>query len=279
MANRNGQTVRNVPNMLDRWIPFDVERSVISPATALSEGDVQLWFSSLEQPSYIVGQLEATLDAEEQNRVRDSALKDEKARFVVGRGLLRKLLGSYLEVDPSDLHFQYDTRGKPSLGGEHGTQRIQFTVSHSREYVIYAFALHRRIGVDMELILPIQSEEIASRFFSNQERAALQAVPKHKRQELFFKIWTAKEAYLKASGGDLASTLQTPILEMDAGMGTCSVRFNENRNSDYHWSLEQLKPISGVIVSLVVEGSRYRLAGWRVFCEMLGNTLNKVDGC
>lgn len=228
----------------------------------LSENDVHLWFSSLDLPASSLQQLETTLDTDERERAKGFCSERERARFVVGRGLLRKILGQYSGAGPSDLRFSYGSRGKPSLIECLGGDRIQFSLAHSNRYAIYAFTLDRRIGVDLECVEPIESEEIANRFFSDREKAALHALAGNERLETFFKIWTAKEAYLKACGEGLAHPLNKIETRIDPrDMRSLRIQGDMQKNSS--WSLEQLRPISGFTAALVVEGDDYHLANWR----------------
>jgi 4'-phosphopantetheinyl transferase len=233
------------------------------PANAvLFEDDVHLWFSSLDLPASSLQQLEATLDTNERERAKGFCFELERTRFVVGRGLLRRILGQYAAVEPGKLRFNYSSRGKPSLRNSFGGGRIQFSLAHSSGYAIYAFTLGRRVGVDLERVVPVESEEIANRLFSDREKAAVHALAGNERRETFFKIWTAKEAYLKACGEGLTyplNKIETPIDPPEVP----PLRVQGDMQKDSRWSLEQLRPISDFTAALVVEGYNYRLASWR----------------
>ncbi len=230
----------------------------------LFEGDVHVWYSSLDLPALSLRQLEATLDLGERQRARLICFELDRARFVVSRGLLRRILGHYLGVDPSELRFCYDSRGKPALTQSFGVDRIQFNVAHSAGFVIYAVTLGRKIGVDLEPIVPIvELEQIADRFFSDREKASLHALVGEEQREAFFKIWTAKEAYLKACGEGLAHPLNQIEAQLNPDESLCSLRINGDVRGDSHWSLEYLRPTSDFIAALVLEECNYRLACYR----------------
>lgn len=229
---------------------------------ALFEDDVHLWYSSLDIPAAALPRLYATLDSNERARAECYCFEVERVRFVVGRGLLRRILGRYLDVEPSDLRFEYSSRGKPSLREGFGG-RIRFSLAHSGGYAIYAITLNRRIGVDLERIVPVvELEQIANRFFSDREKTALQALAGDEQHETFFKIWTAKEAYLKACEKSLANPLSVVDVPVEP-IAPCSLRICCDMREDSRWSLEQLRPASDFMAALVVEGCNYRLACWR----------------
>ena len=222
---------------------------------ALFEDEVHLWYSTLDLPASNLQMLEATLGLDERERAKGFCLQLERTRFVVGRGLLREILGHYSGIESNELCFKYSPRGKPSLAERFGGDRIQFSLARSNGYVIYAFTLSRRIGVDLERVVPIESEQIANRFFSDREKAALHALNGNEQLEEFFRIWTAKEAYLKACGEGLARPLNEVDFSLNPGESSCLVRIRGVREDCSLWSLWQLRPASGFTAALVLEVS------------------------
>src|SRR5437879_3121556 len=97
---------------------------------------IQLWTAFLSASADQFRGLYETLSPDE--RVRAEAFRFEKHRtfFVIGRGLLRSILGWYLGQSAKDLVFSYGPKGKPSLGGS--KQRLHFNLAHSGDFVMYA---------------------------------------------------------------------------------------------------------------------------------------------
>jgi len=231
---------------------------------SLFDDDVHLWYSSLDLPESSLQRLETSLDEEEKERAMGICFERERTRFVVGRGLLREILGHYLLVEPSELCFDYSSTGKPSLTKEFG-DRLRFNLAHSDGCAIYAVALDRRIGVDLERIVTVvEMEEIANRFFSDQEKAALHVLVGNERREAFFKIWTAKEAYLKACGAGLAHPSMNGIdAPLSQGRSSCSLIISYDIREGSQWTLEHLRPASDFMAAVVMEGSNYHLNCWQ----------------
>ena len=93
---------------------------------------------------------------------------------MAARGVLRILLGRYLDIVPLEINISYSDYNKPYLP----TKAIEFNVSHSEEFGLFAFCLGAEIGVDLEKIRPINdAEDIAARFFSEGEYHRLQELP------------------------------------------------------------------------------------------------------
>jgi 4'-phosphopantetheinyl transferase len=73
---------------------------------------------------------------------------------------------------------------------------------------LYAVTEGRRIGVDVEHVRgDFASEDIARRFFSPFEVDVLFEVPDDERVAAFFRCWTRKEAYIKATGRGMSQPL------------------------------------------------------------------------
>jgi len=202
--------------------------------------------------------LEATLDADERKRAKDFCSQQARARFIACRGILRIILGRYLGIESNIFHFHYGLRGKPSLT----ESRIRFNLAHSGGWAIYGLTLDRNIGVDLERVVPfVEIEQFADRFLSDREKAAIHASSGIEQYEIFFKIWTAKEAYVKACGEGLAHTLDKVPSNYEKPAYSSAI--GGNMCEDSRWSFEQLIPAFDLMAAIVVEGSNYRLTCWR----------------
>ena len=118
--------------------------------------------------------------------------KDKKLSLGAG-ALLEYALASY---GVTDLTFTTEHKKKPKLANDHG---IKFNISHSGTKVICAVS-DNDIGCDVEQITDINME-IAKRFFFAEEYEALmKCSDKAERNDLFFRCWTLKESFMKATG-------------------------------------------------------------------------------
>jgi 4'-phosphopantetheinyl transferase len=166
--------------------------------------DVHVWHASLDQPSAVIERVHQWLSADERQRAARFRLERHRNRFVVGRGLLRNLLGCYLNVDPGDVRLAYRAHGKPYLADP----KLHFNLAHSQALVLYAFTSQLEVGVDVEHIAPLpEADQIAARFFSPEECATLNTLPQEQKAEGFFTCWTRKEAYIKALTTGLSESL------------------------------------------------------------------------
>ncbi|MEQ1451253.1 4'-phosphopantetheinyl transferase family protein [Acinetobacter seifertii] len=116
-----------------------------------------------------------------------------------------KLLAQKLSVNPTDLQFAKHEYGKPYLLNH----TLHFNHSHSQQY--YALALSERvkdIGIDVEeLDRKVRLDSLAQHAFHADEYATWQTLEQDR--EFWFKVWTTKEAVLKASGLGIRLDLNT----------------------------------------------------------------------
>lgn len=144
--------------------------------------------------------------------------------------------------------------------------------SHSADVAIIAFA-RSAIGVDVESVHEIpEMLDIAKRFFSAREFRDLIALPPEKRQRGFFAAWTAREAYLKATGEGLAG------LPKDTGGPPHhgSSDFIADNNWNRQWRLSRFER-ENYAVAIVTSPYVRSLTLHKFVPEMLGQVIGE-DG-
>ncbi len=172
---------------------------------APAHGQIDVWRVALDQPPSPALQ-QCLADAEKERAARFHFERDRR-RFVAARVALRTLLGRALAIPPAAVHFQFGPQGKPFLHQTHRSD-IHFNLAHSHNLALIALARATALGVDLEHARPLdQMQLIARRFFSVQEVAALAAAPPEHQHRLFFRIWSRKEAFIKATGKGLSQPL------------------------------------------------------------------------
>lgn len=217
-------------------------RSVIwqpeSIATLPPEGTVHIWRAALIQPSAIAQQLAQYLSPDEQAKMERFRFVQHQQRSLVSRGILRALLGRYLQIDPATLKFDYEAHGKPTLSLSPGWPNVQFNLAHSQDLVVYAIALNYPVGIDVEYQRPMNDMvEIAQRFFSASEQQALQQLSGEAQKTAFFDYWTGKEAVLKATGQGLAG-----LSSIEISLPECSLHFQGDLAQRYPSSAWKIRP-------------------------------------
>ncbi len=170
---------------------------------------IQVWAAWLDLDGAALSRFRSTLTDQERERADRFAIERDRARFVAARGFLRTILASCIGTEPQRVELSYSSRGKPSLAGDCARSGLQFNLAHSGNLAVFAVAPHRIVGVDVEQVRPVPDlAELAERFFSAHECAAIRNLAGQEQALTFFRIWTRKEAWLKATGEGITGPLK-----------------------------------------------------------------------
>jgi len=230
----------------------------------LRSDEVHVWRATLDLQYSRVQSLQQTLAADERRRAERFYFQTDREHFIVARGLLRAILGRYLDADPSRLRFSYSPYGKPSLAGEINAGALCFNISHAGGLALYAVTRGRDIGIDLERIdTDFATEQVAERFFSAQEVATLRAFPEHMQSLAFFNCWTRKEAYIKARGEGLSLPLDQFDVSLTPGEPVALLRTNGDPQEASRWRIQELAPGASCVSALAVKGHHWRLKCWQ----------------
>lgn len=132
---------------------------------------------------------------------------DDAARPAADARWTRGVLARYLGVAPPAVVLARGPYGKPRLAAPAGGAPLEFNLAHSGGLVALAVARHG-VGVDVEAIAPLPGlDALAARCLDAAERAAWLAAPAAGRLDAFLRLWTRKEACLKAAGTGLVDHL------------------------------------------------------------------------
>ena len=229
--------------------------------------EVHLWFADLLRPAEVVRALVGVLSADERSHADQLYLGRDRRRYIVGRALLRQILGRYLGLNGQDIAFRYGQWGKPTLTDYEKAKQLEFNLSHSAEVVVYAFAANRRVGVDIESIRPIpDADDIMDRFFPLQDRRSYHSLSANRREEAFFQYWTRREAFLKAIGYGLTGA-DTAGDATGSDMRQSQSLDGQEGKGQHIWSLLNFSPTLGHIGAVAAEGDQCDLKYYNA-CEV-----------
>lgn len=172
---------------------------------------IDLWLLDLSSISPAVfDNCSSQLSADE--IIRASQFKHRANHFIATRVLLRRALARYASVPAQDLLFARGEHGKPFLSNS--TAPIYFNLSHCDDLAVLAVSHRADLGVDIETAGERDYLKIAKRYFHADEVQALNICAGDERKKLFFKLWTLKEAFFKATGGGISSGLDKVFFEL-----------------------------------------------------------------
>ncbi|MBB5886198.1 4-phosphopantetheinyl transferase [Xanthomonas sp. LMG 8992] len=166
-----------------------------------------------------------------------------------GEAQARRLLAGELAVPAAQLPLRRDARGRPGLHAP--LAHLDTGWSHSGDYLLVAVAAHARLGVDIERQRPRpRLLELARRFFHPEEVALLAALAAPAREALFFRLWCAKEALLKAHGHGIAFGLHRLRFAEDAGGALHLVWCDPELGAAEAWHLHEWEAAPGYRAAL-----------------------------
>jgi len=116
---------------------------------------------------------------------------------------LRIALGMYLDRPPESLVFALGPGGKPELAGP-APPDVHFSLSRSGDRCVIAVSAAGPVGIDLEEVREMpELEGIVRSRFAPDEAAEILALSGEQRLRAFYRCWTRKEAYLKATGAGI----------------------------------------------------------------------------
>lgn len=215
------------------------------------DGEVQLWWASLDVDDSEIDRLRATLAPEELRRAERFRVAAAGRRFIGARAALRMILGRATGAEPENLRILFSEHGKPHLpdGGPF------FNASDSGDYVVVALTT-AKVGVDIELVRTVRRHDrLARRVCTDRELEMLARAPEEERDALLLRLWTCKEAALKAVGIGLSGGARNVEAEIPLnGVPRLSRLLGE---AD-HWSLLFPDLLPNLLCSVVVKGRDWR---------------------
>ena len=230
----------------------------------------------METSVYVAG-LEPLKDRELYRRALDTASperrkkalryrrEDSRLRSLGGELLLRRALED-CGLEAGELRYEYGDHGKPRLAGQ---EEFHFSLSHSGSYVMLAVS-ERELGCDLEQITEPRLK-VARRYFAREEWEHLSSTAGEEQTRLFFRYWTLKESFLKATGQGLHLPLDAfQIVLGEDGSVTVRQSFDER---EYHFA--EFQTIPGYCCALcqsgAFQGARWENVNFReMFCRSGG---------
>lgn len=216
---------------------------------------IRLWHatSSSTDPGPIERCCHGWLDETEQERANRFRVATSRNQNIVGRGMARRLLGGD-QLDPRSIRFELEPHGKPFVVEPDDAKR-PFNVAHTDGLVLCGIgsSRHQSLGVDVERLGRRTDPELAFRYFSQPEIEYLrQFREESQRRDRFLRIWTLKEAFIKAIG----TGLQTPLADfaferIDSSSPTIRM-LSPKLQSSLIWQFFCLEPRPGYVAAIAV---------------------------
>ena len=215
----------------------------------LRPGVVYVWEGRLDVPDRDAAAARALLSRNERARADRFVYDRHRRRYTVAQAHLRRALAELTGTSPEDVRFHFGMHGKPFLPGG-----PSFNQSHSEERILIAVAADGRVGVDIEEVREVRYMlALADKNFAADESARLHAAPAHERMALFFRLWTRKEAFLKALGFGLTHSLRSFSVDPSPRAALGLLRVEDLPEVPARWHLGGVPCSTGAEAALAVD--------------------------
>jgi 4'-phosphopantetheinyl transferase len=220
---------------------------IVGVMVAPAVDEVEIWIVEVNAGTEAEADV-ATLSAQETERY--AALDhDARAIALTTRAALRQVLGQHLALAPEDVQIVEGDDAKPTLTGK----ELEFNVAHTNGVALIAVA-QVAVGVDVErveIIAPNEFDDIVAFVLTERELDELGHLPKGERLAAYYRVWTRKEAFVKATGEGIAGR---PLPEVVVGVGAPALIevIGMAEQELARWTVVDVDLPAGYVASLVV---------------------------
>ncbi|WP_157605142.1 4'-phosphopantetheinyl transferase superfamily protein [Schlesneria paludicola] len=242
------------------WMPIEQPLPLLAGLVHIVRVSLDL------SPDQVAALSRELLSDDERQKAARYRVDDPRRQFVACRSTLRRLIGEACQIPPRDLQFEYGAHGKPELsqvGWPENVPRIEFSVSHSGQLGLIALTIDSAVGVDIEQRNPrVKALKLADRFFAASESQELVKLPAERLLDGFYKGWTCKEAYIKATGQGLSLSLSSFRVSMDPDHPVALIHVDGQPDAARHWTVQSLAVGDGHSASIMVRQPNCRFQCW-----------------
>ena len=211
---------------------------------------ILVWTVALSAvPEPLWPRLARLLDDEERAKAARFAFERHRRQHIAAHALKRLMLSAVAPRPPQCWMFETAARGKPRVAPTTGPR---FNLSHCDGRVACAVSENVELGVDVEPLSRHAPLELAPRYFAPDEAGWLGSLPPPDRPLGFFRLWTLKEAYIKATGLGMAQELH----DFSFGFDPLRVRFSPSLGHAEAWRFEQRLIAGSHVLALAWAGAR-----------------------
>lgn len=193
------------------------------------------------------------LDEEERSRLGRLQDDDARRQYLVAHALLRIALSLRYPAMPAEWRFRRTPTAQPLIQSPERGVPLFFSLSHTRSLVVCSVSTSWEVGVDVERFdASIDLEPLTPLVYSKEERLWWQQGDTATRVHRFFRLWTLKEALLKATGRGLTIPLSRVGFRVAGGQHPELMNLPPDLGRLRDWSFRMLEPTAEHVCALAV---------------------------
>ncbi|MCB0283487.1 MAG: 4'-phosphopantetheinyl transferase superfamily protein [Calditrichaeota bacterium] len=235
--------------------------STPSPDSFKEGNVVHLWLLNYKKCQEKLNEILPVLSPEEKQRGDKFYFENDKNRYIITKGTLKKILSRMLNTETREIAFGYNEHGKPYL---ESAPNLYFNVSHSGNFGLIAITPISEIGVDVERFRhKMTREDIARRFFSKKEINDYLSLDIDQRLQGFFNCWTRKEAFIKAVGLGLSLPLNTFDVSLKPGANAEILAIRKPHDDPEKWTMKNVLIDNEYAAAFTLRAVNFETKYWR----------------
>lgn len=224
----------------------------------LSIDEIHIWRIILPMQEEMQMHLQKHLSQDEQQRFNQFHFEKDRTNYRIARGGLRDIIARYINRSPSTIDFHYTEFGKPYLNND-----LYFNLSHSANCILYAVSNCAHIGIDVEYNrMDIDFLSVAKQFCSEQEHIKLSKSAPKDLPIAFYRCWTRKEAFLKATGYGMHFPLKQVEVSFLPFEEVKLLNIMNKIPKNGLWQLEEVDPGQDYIASFATQQTYTTVSLW-----------------
>lgn len=216
-----------------------------------ADGEAQVWLAWTNRfiHAEMLDMCRDLLVEEEREKCKKFYFEQDRHLYLVAHAMLRFVLAAYLHIEPRQLELSTNAYGRPEVIRRPGMRDIRFNLSHTRDLAALVVNCNVACGIDVEARREFGNiSDMADYCLSSEEQDIVGKLPKPERDWAFLRIWTLKEAYIKALGKGLSLPLNRFSFTID---GEIAIRFHSGiADAPLNWQFSQTFPGPDHILAL-----------------------------
>lgn len=218
----------------------------------MTEKFVDVWQANILSQEAVKQNYYELLNADEKQKADTFSRAELQQKYINTRGMLRKVLGTYLNMKPQDINIKKAEYGKPFVENS----EVFFNLSHTGNKLVIAVSNVGEIGIDLEQLKARKNlKGLVEKCFSVTEQQSWESLSERQQIIMFYYLWVRKEALVKAIGRGIAMGLDQCIINPEQQTKFLSIPGGGGSIND--WKIIEVKLNQEDVCALVIKDVKF----------------------
>lgn len=219
----------------------------------MNQNEVHVWNYPLNIVETDMDFFYGLLSDEEKKGIDKIKLQGVRDKRVTSKAIVKDIISKYLGINSDQIKYSYNRFGKPVLPENINLPCLNFNISHSENLGIIALVKKNQIGVDVERLIDLTDiDDIIILCFSKNEQRLFKDLEGLEKTRLFYKIWTGKEAFIKAVGKGFSFPLENISFGLNINKEIMISEISDFQENLNNWHVYNFTPEENYTSTIVV---------------------------